>query len=113
MKLKLYGSRYMITWAEKLYLSKKLKNKDLIKVKSDIESNSLKKSLYCISFASNQDNLFDIYNSNQLRYNYYQNHNDYILGLADNREEAIGLIIEIIEEIYEKTGEFKVREYFK
>ena len=38
--------------------------------------------------------------------------NEHILGLAESKKKAYRLVANMLEEIYEKTGDFKVRGYF-
>lgn len=102
----------MISWSNQLFISKSISKRDLKSIKNKIDKNKFFKGVYCITFASNIDNLFDIYNIKQFIFPYYKNKDIHILGLAKSKEEAYELIIEMIEDIYKETGEFKVRDYF-
>lgn len=102
----------MIRWADKLYLSEDLIKKKKRIIKS-IENNNLNFETYVIMLASNTDNLFDIINTNELQFPYYLKKDNYILGIAGSRGLAMLLVKDMIEEIYNKTGSFLVREYFK
>lgn len=102
----------MIRWADELYLSDDLKKKKK-KMMKCIENGNLSFEVYVIMLASNTDNLFDIINANELQFPYYLKKDNYILGIAGSRWLAKLLIKDIIEEIYNKTGGFLVREYFK
>ncbi|QHQ62517.1 hypothetical protein Ana3638_18435 [Anaerocolumna sedimenticola] len=68
--------------------------------------------VYCITFASNSYNLFDIINANELIFPYYSKRDVYILGLAGSKGQAKYLVKDMLMEIYDKTGDFRVREYF-
>lgn len=102
----------MIRWAEKLYLSADIKSKKKIKLMEYIENGKLTFEVYCITFASNPDNLFDIINANELLFPYYAKKEMYVLGLAASKEQAKLLVKDMIEEIYKNTGGFQVRDYF-
>lgn len=102
----------MISWSDKLLLSDRMKKDEIEDIKNDIESGKLTKNLYCITFASNPKNLFDIYNTKQFSTPYYQKQDIHILGLAKNKDKAYKLVSRMLVEVYEKTGDFKVREYF-
>jgi hypothetical protein len=102
----------MITWAENLYISEDLASKRKSRLIKAIEKGRLTFAVYCITFASNPDNLFDILNANELLFPYYKKKDMHIIGLAPSREAAILLVKDMIEEIYGKTGDFRVREYF-
>jgi len=101
----------MIRWSPKLYVGDKLKSK-LDKTIKSIDNRKVTYGVFCITFASNGDNLFDILNANELRFPYYQRTDVYILGLTKGREEALEMVQELLMEVYLNTGEFKVREYF-
>lgn len=77
-----------------------------------IEHGRLTPGIYCISFASNPDNLFDIYEAKELLFPYYRKRDIHIIGLAGGYEEACLLVRDMVEEIYRETGAFQVREYF-
>ncbi|HHX55277.1 MAG TPA: hypothetical protein GX705_02915 [Clostridiales bacterium] len=102
----------MISWSNQLYLSKSIDKKELKSIKKKLDKNKFFKSIYCITFASNIENLFDIYNVKQFVFPYYKKKKIHILGLAKSKKEAFELISKMIEDIYKETGEFKVRDYF-
>lgn len=82
------------------------------RLKKSIEKGKLKFEVYCITFASNNENLFDIMNVNELLFPFYKRKEIYIVGLATSKEEAILLVVDMLMEIYNNTGDFLVREYF-
>lgn len=69
--------------------------------------------LYCIAFASNEKNLFDIVETNELLFEHYKRNQIYIIGLTKGKENAVELTQNLLLEVYQNTGDFKVREYFK
>lgn len=101
----------MILWAENLYIGKKLRRKKDSTI-SSISSRKLTPGVYCIAFASNPDNLFDIMDANQLLFPHYKKAEVKIVGLAKGKEEAISLVHDMLLEVYNKTGAFNVRTYF-
>ncbi|NLJ89908.1 MAG: hypothetical protein GX323_03325 [Clostridiales bacterium] len=102
----------MISWSNKLILSKKLKKRDLAKIKDGISNGRLVRNVYCIAFASNPKNLFDIYKSIELIQPFYKKQDLHIIGLAENKQESYELVANMIEEVYKETNGFNVREYF-
>lgn len=102
----------MISWSNQLFISESIDKRELKIIKKKINKNKFPKGIYCITFASNTENLFDIYNLKQFIFPYYKKKDIHILGLAKGKKEAYKLIIEMIEEMYKETGEFKVRDYF-
>lgn len=102
----------MIKWCSKLYLDEKIR-KEPDKWKMRLEEGKLSYSLFCIALASNEKNLFDIMDCNELWFRHYRQSEVCIVGLAGDKENAIRLLQNIIEDIYRETGDLKVREYFK
>ena len=104
--------RVMVKWCKKLYMDEEIK-KEPIKWKKRIEEDKIPYGLFCIAFASNEKNLFDIIDCKELWFRHYRRNEIFIVGLARDRENSILLVKNIIEDIYEKTGGFLVREYFE
>ena len=102
----------MIKWSAKLYLSDDFNRKKKIKTMKSIEKGELTFEIYCITFAVDPNNLFDILNANELLFPYYAKQEIYILGLAGSKGQAKLLVKDMLEEIYTNTGDFRVREYF-
>ena len=98
-------------WYRDLYVSKTIEKKVGI-IKWKINHNVGMIDIYVIALASNKDNLFDIIPSRELLQKGYPKKNMYIIGLADGRVDAFCLIAKIVDEMYQKTGEFKVESYF-
>jgi hypothetical protein len=107
------GVIIMIKWASNLYFSEDFKQQKKRKTMKSIDRGEMTFEVYCITFASNSHNLFDIINANELLFPYYARQEIYILGLAGSKGQARILVKDMLEEIYNKTGDFKVREYFK
>lgn len=101
----------MITWATHLYIGKKMeKSKD--QVIASINNRKAAFGVYCIAYASNPGNLFDVIEANQLLYPHYARTEVCIIGLAKGKQEALELLEKMLMEIYNQTGEFDVRGYF-
>ena len=70
-------------------------------------------NVYCIFLSTNPESLLDIMNVNELLFPYYKDQTIYAIGLAKGYYEAMDLLVEVIDEIYRKTGDVKVREYLQ
>ncbi|MEG1458748.1 MAG: hypothetical protein RSB37_09950 [Acetivibrio sp.] len=101
----------MIRWSNELYLDESIR-KNPEKWKQKVEGGKLPLNVYCICLASNEHNLFDILNGNELFFRYYRTRDLYIAGLAKTQEDALDLLQDMIEDMYQKTGDIKVNEYF-
>lgn len=101
----------MIQWTTKLYIGNKMKKKKN-KAIASINNSEATFNVYCITFASNPSNLFDIMDANELLFPHYQNTDVCIVGLAKGKAEAYELIRKMLMEVYKETGSFNVRTYF-
>ena len=101
----------MITWTSRLYVGEKIKKKK-DKVMASINNQEATFGVYCIAFASHPDNLFDIYEANELLFPHYKKSEIRIVGLAKGKKEATELVQSMLMEVYHKTGEFDVRTFF-
>ena len=101
----------MIQWTSRLYVGEGLKKKK-DKVIASINNRRITSDIYCIAFASQPDNLFDIMNANELLFPHYQKLDIKIVGLAKGRDEATNLVQDMLMEVYKNTEEFCVRDYF-
>lgn len=101
----------MIKWYPKLYMDEEIKKKQK-KVKKLLEKEKITLSIYCIVFASNPENLFDIICANELYFAHSKRNTVFILGLAQSRESAIKLVQVIIQEVYDNKKNVDVRSYF-
>lgn len=102
----------MVKWCNNLYMDEEIR-KEPIKWKKRIEEDKIPYGLFCIAFASNEKNLFDIIDCKEFWFRHYKRNEIFIVGLAKDKGSAILLLQNMIEDIYKKTGGFLVREYFE
>jgi hypothetical protein len=101
----------MILWNSRLYVGDKMKKKK-DKIIASIDNREATFGVYCIAFASQPSNLFDIYEANELLFPHYKKTEIKILGLASGKQEAVDLVHNMLMEVYHSTGEFDVRTFF-
>lgn len=101
----------MIVWTSNLYVGDKMKRKKA-KAVASINKREATFGVYCIAFASNPNNLFDIMDANELLFPHYKRMEVQIVGLAKGKEEAMKLVQYMLMEVYNRTGNFDVRNYF-
>ncbi len=100
----------MIIWHEELYIEEKIKKHKKLYI-SKINKEKFIVSVYCITLASNPENLLDIISASELKWHHYKRNNIVIIGLCGSREGAMELVADIVNEVYNKTGNFNIREY--
>ena len=104
----------MITWDDDLRCSEELRPK-IRQIRRRLRwRRATSAATFCITLASNKNDLFDIFNMGELLFRYYRDSDEdvHIVGLAESREEACELAAKMIEEIYNSTGALDVRGYF-
>lgn len=102
----------MVKWYPNLYLDS-YTEKNLNKIKRRMERRKVNISVYCIALASNPKNLFDIYNTNELLFKYYSQKEITVVGLASSKENAVLLVADIVNDMYQKTGSLDARTFFQ
>lgn len=103
-------------WAEtetmkfykKLYTGKSIKNPNKIKWK--LRHGRLQPGVYVIALASGTDQL-EIYHSAFLKQSYYKVNPPYIVGIAGGYEEAVQMVIELVQTVVEETGSPDLKKY--
>lgn len=78
-----------------------------------MEKHKVTISVYCIAMASNPNNLFDIYNTNEFLFQYYRQKEIKVVGLASSKESAFEMVADIVNDVYQQTGKLDVRTFFQ
>ena len=99
-----------MTWHEKLYVGESIVHKTK-KIKWKICHNAGQVNIYVITLASNEQNLLDIIPAHELLQKGYPKESLYVVGLAKGYDEALEVAASIVDEVYQATGAFAVREY--
>lgn len=104
----------MVRFRDDLYVSKAYgKDKKRKRLLKRLQNRKfVKKGVTLITFAANGSDLFDVFEANQLRMPWRKEDEVYVLGVAESHEEALGLVERMVTEVYQATGDFRVREYF-
>ena len=98
-------------WAQNLYLTEKTAGKkDKIIRKANRGVGMF--SIYFVTLASNEENLFDIFHAAHLKQPAFYRQNPFVVGIASDYDEAVELVRQMVEDIYRETGALRVREYF-
>lgn len=111
---KLSGKResvVMIRWYESLYLDS-VTEKKVKRIKHRLEKKKVSAQVYCIALAINEADLFDIYRSNELLFSYYQRRDIKIVGLASSKDNAITMVGDIVNDMYQELGKIDKKAFF-
>lgn len=97
-------------WYKYLYVSENIAHRKT-KIKWKIHHNVGQINIYVITLASGPHNLLEIISASVLMQRAYPKQDLFIVGLAKYEDEARDLAARIIMDVYEKTGNFDVRDY--
>ncbi len=100
----------MIVWYEHLYMGAKAK-RSRSAIIEDIREKKPHPDVYVITPPSNEKNVLDIYPTATVLQDYYENRKLLVIGIAKGYQEALKLAASIVDEMYRKTGNFRIREY--
>ncbi|MDY3917852.1 MAG: hypothetical protein SOZ59_02475 [Candidatus Limivivens sp.] len=101
-----------LTWYEPLYVGPEAAKKKEKLIKK-INQNAGLMDVYVITMAANHRDLFDILPTSCLKQPALYRNLPPVVGIACGREEAVGLVIQIVEETLQKTGGADVRSYLR
>ena len=99
-------------WYENLYAGESIKHK-INKIKWKIRHNAGQIDIYVITLASNTNNLLDIIPAQELMQKAYPKKDLYVIGLAHGYDEALEVVTQIIDEVYQQTGGFAIAAYLQ
>ena len=92
-----------------LYLADGIKKKE--KIIRKLEEKKLQMNIHIITLARNEKNQLEIYNSMILLQPDFPHDDFFVVGLAKDYEDAIELVEEIVQEVYNETKGADIRSY--
>lgn len=93
------------------YSENALKNKR--KIIRCIKHRKYYKDAFIITIPLNESNILDILPAKELMLPHYKHASLDIVGIATTKDEAIDLAVSIIQNMYNDTKAFRIREYIK
>lgn len=100
-----------MTWYKEFYAGESIEHKKE-KVKWKIIHNAGQLDIYVIALSSNRENLLDIISAKELMQKAYPKQDMLVVGVDKGYDNALELAARIIMDVYQKTGNLNVREYF-
>lgn len=102
-----------LVYHPRLYLGESIKGKNLDKIKKKLEKKPLFSSVFLVTLSRNASDQLELYVSKELGRSYYKNNPPCIVGIAGDREEAIGLVEKIVRECLQARGDCALKEYLR
>lgn len=100
-----------LTYHPKLYLGEGIKEKKLDKIKKKLENKPLFSGVVLITLSRNSSDQLEIYSARQLAQSYYTKYPPYVVGIASDREEAVEMVEQLVQECLGKRGDCALKEY--
>ncbi len=92
-----------------LYLAEGIKKKE--KIIRKLEEKKLQMNIHVITLARNEKNQLEIYNSMVFLQPNFPHDDLFVVGLAKGYEDAVEMVEEIAQEVYNKTKGADIRSY--
>ena len=92
-----------------LYLAEGIKKKE--KIIRKLEEKKLQMNIHVITLARNEKNQLEIYNSMVFLQPNFPHDDLFVVGLAKGYEDAVEMVEEITQEVYNKTKGADIRSY--
>ena len=99
-----------MVWYKYLYADESIIRKKE-KIKWKIRHNAGQLDMYVITLPQNDSGLLEIISTIELMQKAYPKKDLFIVGIAKGYEQASELACRIVMEVYDKTGEFRVKDY--
>ena len=99
-------------WFQPLHV-KKLSGKIAQKIIRRISQNHFEKDAWLIVLPFGEHNLFDIYPAYVFLQESFPCYRADVIGLAKSRGQAVELAAELVQEVYQATGGFDTRTYYR
>lgn len=97
---------------KKIYYGENAKKKGNRIIKK-LKTNAGQLNTYVITLPVENNGLLEIYHTTILMHDYFRKQPLEVVGIACGYEEALSVVVKIIDEVYEKTGQFDVRNYLR
>ncbi len=94
-----------------LYLGESIPEEKLDKIKKRLEKKPLLSQVFLLTISRNASDQLEIFSARQLAQKYYEKNPPYIIGLAGNYDEAVGLVQKIVAECLKERGDCSLKEY--
>ena len=94
-----------------LRLGEGLEYKDLMQMKKNLRNDPVGANLFLITLSSNEQEQLDIYDAKYLIQKYYSKNPPYVIGIAKEKEHAISLVEELMQECVSSRGDANLKAY--
>lgn len=101
----------MLRWVNHYYVGSGIKDPE--KIRKKIDQGKIVPDIYVLTLSQNPGNLLEMLPSVTLNQKWVRELCPPIIGIARGKDGAIGLVTNILLEVYRETGEFQIEDYIK
>lgn len=101
--------KVFLTFHKELYVGDGVKHVTRVKWKLVHRAGMI--GIYVICVCQGLDEL-EIMHAGLLKQPYYRDHPPLVVGIASGYDEAVSLIQRIVSDVFEKTGDYRLKDYF-
>lgn len=101
----------MLKWHKNYYRGSGVKN--VSNIRRRLNQGKVVPGIYLITLSENPHNLLEIRHAVTLLQETAVRICPEIVGIASGKEEALGLVREMIQTVYQETGTLEIKEYWK
>ena len=99
-------------WYENLYIHESIKENKKQEIINNISKNKNIFNVYCLCITNKLNFQLEILSTNELFREKKRDTKILIIGLAKGKDQALMLLTNIVQEIYENTGAVNIKQYF-
>ena len=100
-----------LRYYHKLYHSDSISERQLEKIKKQLEKKPLLCNVFLITPSANTHDLLEFYHSRHLLQKYYQDHPPYVVGITRTYGEAVVMVQNMVQDCLDSRGDCALREY--
>lgn len=101
----------VMAFSKHLYLGNGIDNNDIKNIQKQLRKKPMNSHFFLICISSNKCDHLDIFEALQMGQTYYRKNPPRVVGIANNKTEALQLIEDIVKECLENTGSLNLKEY--
>lgn len=101
----------MLRWQDGYRIGEGVKKAE--KVKNRLDSGKFVHGIYLLTLSENPANIMDVIPAAMLVQKSFYRICPLIIGMAGDKEEALEMVRDLVDEVYRKTGTFQIGEYIE
>lgn len=98
-------------WNRKLYLGEGID--DPLEIRKKVNKGSFLPGIFLITLSDHPDHVLEIHPSIMMMQKRIRRTCPKIVGLAKSKKDAMKLVAEIVQEVYDNTGTLEIEKYLK